>query len=223
MDPLGERLTATSPAFPRERLQAIVREAKPFHVDGHYLYPADDRGNHLQGFFLLEPVAAHPEFVRWIAEDCVAWAEREEIEFDLFFAPARPAVKTLVEAGALRAGRPSAYRECLPSGRFGERLVEGRVARGARALIFNGVTHTGRCFGQRLPAFVGMLGGTAVAAAVFTKGSAPKVAETEGRLGERLHSAIRAEIPIFAPPACPLCARGRTCVPWTDLLRRGAS
>lgn len=218
MSPLGERLTATSPTFPRERLETILSEARPFHPDGHFLYPADDRGNHLQGYFLLEPVAAYPRFVDWIAEDTASWIDRTGLDFDVLFAPAQPAVQVLAEAIARKAGAPTAYWEYHASGRFGDRLVAGRVHRGARALVFNGVSHTGRCVGQRLLGFVESLGGTSVAAAVFVKGSAPAVAETEDRLGERFYSAIRAEVPIFAPKGCVLCARMGPPVPWTRLL-----
>lgn len=223
MSSLGERLTVASATFPRERLETILREAKPFHREGHYLYPADDRGNHLQGFFLLEPVAADPRFVEWVAEDVAAWTERAGIGFDVLFAPAQPAVRKLAEAIAGRAGRPAAYWEYLPSGRFGERLLEGRVDRGSRALVFNGVSHTGRCVGLRLPEFVQRLGGTTVAAAALVKGSAPKVEETERRLGDRFYSAMRAEVPVFAPPNCPLCSRMGPPVPWTTLLREASA
>lgn len=218
MDSLGERLTPTSATFPPDRLEAILRGAKPFHPDGHYLYPAEDWGNHLQGFFLLEPVAEDARFVDWIAADVVAWTDRLGIEFDVLFAPAQPAMRTLAEAVGSCAARPVAYWEYLPSGRFGERLVEGRVDAGSKALVFNGVTHTGRCVGLRLPEFVERLGGTSVGAAVFAKGIAPKVAETERRLGDRFYSALRAEIPVFAPADCPLCARAGPPVPWTTLL-----
>ncbi len=218
MGSLGERLTAASSTFPRERLETILREARPFHLDGHYLYPADDQGNHLQGFFLLEPVASSSQFCEWIAEDVAAWVDRTNLEFDVLFAPAQPAVRVLAEAIASKTGRPTAYWEYLPSGRFGERLVEGRVEKASRALVFNGVSHTGRCVGLRLPSFVERLGGTSVAAAAFVKGSAPRVMETEQRLGERFYSAIRAEVPVFAAKGCPLCAREGPPVPWTTLL-----
>lgn len=218
MDLLGERLTATSATFPRDRLETIVRDARPFHPEGHYLYPADERGNHLQGFFLLEPVASNPRFVDWIAQDIAAWTERQGIAFDVLFAPAQPAVRIVADAIAARVGRPAAYWEYLPSGRFGERLVDGRVDARSKALVFNGVSHTGRCVGQRLPEFVARLGGTTIAAAVFVKGSTPKVAETEQRMGDRFYSALRAEVPVFAPAGCPVCAREGPPVPWTTLL-----
>jgi len=223
MASLGERLTAASATFPRDRLETIVREARPFHPEGHFLYPADERGNHLQGYFLLEPVAAEPRFVEWIASDVTSWIDRRGIEVDVLFAPTQPAVRVLAEAIAQKSGVPTAYWEYHPSGRFGDRLVEGRVGSGARALVFNGVSHTGRCVGLRLPEFVGTLGGRSVAAAVFTKGSASKVAETERALGDRFYSSLRAEVPVFAADGCPLCARMGPPVPWTTLLGRGSA
>lgn len=218
MGSLGGRLTATSLTFPRERLETILGETRPFHPEGHFLYPADERGNHLQGYFLLEPVAAVPRFVDWIAEDMAGWIDRLRLEAHVLFAPAQPAVKTLAEAVGRRVALRTAYWEYLPSGRFGDHLVGGRVDPGDRALVFNGVSHTGRCVGQRLPGFVESLGGTSVGAAAFVKGSAPKVAETEARLGDRFYSALRAEVPVFAPLNCGLCARMGPPVPWTSLL-----
>ena len=221
MESLGERLTATSATFPRERLETILRTAKPFHPEGHYRYPADERGNHLQGYFLLDPVVEEPRFVEWIQEDLASWIDRERLEFDVLFAPAQPAVKILADAVARAVGKPAVYWEYLPSGRFGDRLVEGRLQRGQRALVFNGVSHTGRCVGQRLPEFVERLGGTRVGAAVFVKGTAPKVAETEAALGDRFYSALRAEIPVFAAAGCPLCRTEGAPVPWTALRGNG--
>lgn len=220
---LGDRLSTTSETFRRDRLETILGEARPFHPEGHFLYPADERGNHLQGYFLLEPVAAEARFVEWIASDVTAWVDRERIRFDVLFAPAHPAVKALADSIAAKVGCRVAYWEYLASGRFGEHLVEGHVPAGSQALVFNGVTHTGRCVGLRLPEFVARLGGTVVGAAVFAKGSAPKVIETEARLGRRFYSALRAEIPVFAPDGCPLCRDGGRPVPWTDLLGRGPS
>ncbi len=223
MDAIDVRLAATSPTFPRDRLEAILGKAKPFHPEGHYLYPADERGNHLGAFFLLEPVAADLGYVDWIAQDIRAWIDRNGIEFDVVFAPAQPAVQVLADAVARTAGRRTAFWDYLPSGRFGERLVQGRPDRGFRALVLNGVSHTGRCVGQRLPEFVERLGGTTAAAAVFVKGSVPKVAEVERSLGPRFYSALRAEVPVFAPAGCPLCRTRGPPVPWTALLRSGTA
>ena len=68
------------------------------------------------------------------------------------------------------------------------------------------------------PAATARMTATSVAAAVFVKGSTPKVAETEDRLGDRFYSAVRAEVPLFVPNGCPLCARMGPPVPWTALL-----
>ena len=218
-DSLGDGLTAVSPTFPRERLRTILQKARPFHPRGHFLYPADERGNHLGAYFLLDPVTADRGFVDWIAEDIAAWTVRAGIEFDVLFAPAQPAVKILADAVSRATGRPVVYWEYLPSGRFGERLVGGRLDRRSRALVFNGVSHTGRCVGQRLPEFVERLGGMRVAAAAFVKGSAPKVVEVERTLGSRFYSALRAEIPVYAAAGCPLCRTQGAPVPWTTLQR----
>ena len=214
----ADRLRVTSPSFRHEWLDAIRRDAAPFHPDGHYLYPADEQGNHLQGFFLLEPVAERKELVARITEDAAAWARREGVSCDLLFAPAQPAVKVLGDALAERLGVPTAYWEYRPTGRFGDRLVQGRVGRGARALVFNGVSHTGRCVGLRLPEFVRREGGTTVAAAVFVKGVAPKVADTERDLGSRFYSTLQADVPVYSPRECPLCKSAGPPVPWTALL-----
>lgn len=218
-----DRLHVTSPTLPPEWAATIQKEVAPFHPDGHYLYPSDDRGHHLQGFFLLDPVARRQDLVDRIADDAAAWARRERIVCDVLFAPAEPAVRTLADALADRLDVPTAYWEYLPSGRFGDRLVDGRIDRGGRALVFNGVTHTGRCVGLRLPEFVRQEGGTTVAAAVFVKGIAPRVAETERALGPRFYSALRVDVPVYAPAECPLCASLGPPVPWTTLRGSGAT
>jgi orotate phosphoribosyltransferase len=219
MGALSDRLHVTSSTFRQEWLEEIDRVARPFHPDGHYLYPADDLGNHLQGFFLLDPVAEHPRFVSRIRDDVVAWAEREGIRGDLLFAPSDPPVRTLAYAISTKLGLPLVLWEDLPSGRFGHHLVEGNVEAGAKAIVFNGVTHTGRCVGLRLPEFVAQLGGTTIAAAVFVKGIAPKVRETEKALGAKFYSALQADVPVYAPSECPLDTRLGAPVPWTTLQR----
>ncbi len=198
----------------------ILREARPFAAEAHVLYPADERGQHLRGFFSVEPVARRAEFVHWIRDDIAGWLDRLGIDVDVVFAPDQPAVRTLGDAVAEAAEANTAYWETLPSGRFGTHLVDGAVEPGAQVLVFNGVTHTGRCVGQRLPEFVEGLGGTPVAAAVFAKGTVPKVRETEARLGERFYSALRVDVPIYAPSECPMCRAGAAPpIPWTELDR----
>jgi len=195
-----------STTFPPSTAERILREARPFTPEGHFLYPSDGNGNHTKGFFAMEPVARSATFIDAIADDMGRWADRESIDIDLVFAPAQPAVRPLAEAVAARIQKPTAFWEYLPSGRFGDRLVEGSVPRGAKALALNGVSLQGRCVGLRLPQFVEGLGGTVGAAAVFAKGVADLVRRTEERLGPRFYSTLRADVPVYSPAACPLCA-----------------
>jgi len=206
-----------SPTFPRATLERILREARPFAEKGHFLYPADADGIHTKGFFAFEPVARSTNFVDAIADDVAKWAKRAAIDVDIVFAPAAPAVRLLAEAVGARLGRPRAYWEYLPSGRFGNRLVEGSVLRGSTALALNAVSLQGRCVGLRLPQFVQGLGGQVAAAAVFAKGTGVIVRETEDWLGDRFYSTIQVDVPIFAPTNCPACeSSGEPPIPWRE-------
>jgi len=206
-----------SRTFPRATLDRILREARPFTERGHYLYPADADGIHTKGFLAFEPVARSTNFVDAIADDVAKWAERASIDVDVVFAPAAPAVRPLAEAVGARLGKPRAYWEYLPSGRFGNRLVEGSVPRGSTALALNAVSLQGRCVGLRLPQFVQGLGGQVVAAAVFAKGTGVLVHETEDWLGDRFYSTIQVDVPIFAPTSCPTCeSSGEPPIPWRE-------
>jgi len=207
----------TSPTFPPPTLDRILREAHPFTDQGHYLYPADATGIHTKGFFAIEPVARRLEFVDAIADDVARWAERESIDVDLVFAPAQAGVRSLAEAVGTRLAKPRAYWEYLPSGRFGDRLVEGSVPSGTKALALNGVSLQGRCVGLRLPQFIEGLGGTVVAAAVFAKGTAELVRKTEAHLGARFYSTLQVDVPIYTAAECPICAdTHRPPVPWRE-------
>ncbi len=211
----GDPIQVVSTTFSRSIAERILRDARPFTPEGHYLYPSDESGNHTKGFFAIEPVSRVAGFIDTIADDIETWVKRESIDVDLVFAPAQPAVRPLAEAVAARIEKPTAYWEYLPSGRFGDRLVEGTVPRGAKALALNGVSLQGRCVGLRLPQFVDRLGGTVVAAAVFTKGVADLVRRTEERLGPGFYSTLRADVPVYSPAACPLCATSPDPpVPW---------
>lgn len=201
-----DAIRLVSPSVPRNTIDRILGEARPFTETGHFLYPADANGNHTKGFFAIEPVVRFPAFVSAIADDMAKWALRESIEVDVVFAPAQPAVRPLAEAIGTRLGRPTAYWEYLPSGRYGDRLVEGSVPRASKALALNGVSLQGRCVGLRLPQFVEGLGGTVVAAAVFAKGVSELVRQTERRLGDRFYSTLQVNVPIYAAAGCPLCA-----------------
>jgi hypothetical protein len=204
-----DSIQPVSRTFPRRSLERILQEARPFTDSGHYLYPADATGSHTKGFFAIEPVTRHTPFVDAIADDIERWSDQQSIAADLVFSPAQPAVRPLAQAVGSRLKIPTAFWEYLPSGRFGDRLVEGSVPRGSKALALNGVSLQGRCVGLRLPEFVEGLGGTVVAAAVFAKGTTDLVRQTEHRLGDLFYSTVQVDVPIYPPSACPLCASGR--------------
>ena len=217
MTTVNDSIHLTSPTFPPPTLDRILGEAHPFTNQGHYLYPADAAGIHTRGFFAIEPVARRPEFVEAIADDVARWADRESIDVDLVFAPAQPAVRPLAEGVGKRLSKPRAYWEYFASGRFGDRLVEGSVPSGTKALALNGVSLQGRCVGLRLPEFVEGLGGTVVAAAVFAKGTAELVRKTEAHLGSRFYSTLQVDVPIYTPAECPICAHTHLPpVPWRE-------
>lgn len=200
-----DSIRITSPTFPRTVLDRILRETRPFTDVGHYLYPADANGNHTKGFFAIEPVTKVAGFVDAIADDVVTWADRESVDVDFVFAPAQPAVRPLAERVATRLEKPVAFWEYLPSGRYGDHLVDGSVPGGSMALALNGVSLQGRCVGFRLPQFVESLGGTVVAAAVFAKGVADLVRQTEERLGDQFYSTLQVNVPVFPASECPVC------------------
>jgi hypothetical protein len=206
-----------SPTFPRSTLDRLLREARPYTKEGHFLYPADESGIHTKGFFAFEPVARSTPFVHAIADDIGDWAHETPIEVDVVFAPASPAVRPLAERVGALLGKPIAYWEYLPSGRFGNRLVEGSVPRRSSVLALNAVSLQGRCVGLRLPQFVQGLGGQVTAAAVFAKGTALLVRETEDWLGDRFYSTIQVDVPIFPPTDCPACkASGQPPTSWRE-------
>jgi hypothetical protein len=198
-----------SQTFPSRSLDRILQEARPFTDSGHYLYPADSNGSHTKGFFTIEPVTRENPFVDVIADDIERWSDKQSISADLVFSPAQPAVRPLAQAVGARLEIPTAFWEYLPSGRYGDRLVEGSVPAGSKALALNGVSLQGRCVGLRLPQFVEGLGGTVVAAAVFAKGTTDLVRQTEQRLGDRFYSTVQVDVPIYPPSDCPLCASGQ--------------
>ena len=206
MQTATDAVRPVSKTFPRRDLDRILEEARPFTDTGHYLYPDDANGNHTRGFFAFEPISRSTAWIDAIAKDIGVWARTQSIDVDRVFAPAQPAVRPLADAVAARLGVPTAFWEYLPSGRFGDRLVEGSVPQGSMALALNAVSLQGRCVGLRLPQFVEALGGTVVAAAVFAKGEADLVRRTEERLRDRFYSTIQVRVPIYPPAECPLCA-----------------
>jgi orotate phosphoribosyltransferase len=208
-------------------MDRILRNHRHFLAEGHFLYPADENGAHLLRFFTTAFLIRQLPFLDWIANDVLRWIESKGIQYDVIFAPAEQGVKNIVEdinwlsARSGRRRRRSAFWEYLPSGRFGDHLVEGKVKRGDRVLVLNGVTQTGRCVGQRLPSFVESLGGEVVGAAVFAKGTNSLVGECELKYGSKFYSAIQVDIPVFSPNECPICLRGgrASLRPWTDLTK----
>src|SRR2546421_12514503 len=105
-----------SPTFRRQTLDRILTDARPFTDTGHFLYPADEDGNHTKGFFAFERVARSPTFVDAIADDIAKWEDRSSIDVHVAFAPAQPAVRTLAEAEGGRRESTAAYWEYRPMG-----------------------------------------------------------------------------------------------------------
>lgn len=200
------RIRLVSSTFSRHQLDLILEKTRPFTETGHYLYPADADGNHTAGFFAIEPVTRSTDFVHAIADDMAVWANRSVPDVDAILAPAQPAVRALAEAVGSRLGAPTAYWEYMPSGRFGDRIVDGSLPRESRNLALNGMSLQGRCVGLRLPQFIERLGGTVAGATVFAKGVADLVTQTERRLGDRFYSTVQVEVPIYSAAECPLCA-----------------
>jgi hypothetical protein len=201
-----EPLRLVSATFPPRTYERILGDARPFTDVGHYRYPDDADGSHTKGFFAIEPVTRSDAFVDAIADDVEGWFDRTAIDADLVFAPAQPAVRPLAEAVAARLGRPTAYWEFHPTGRYGDRLVAGAIPRGSRVLALNGVSLQGRCVGLRLPQFAAQSGADVVAAAVFAKGTADLVRKTEQLMGDRFYSTLRVDVPLYRASECPMCA-----------------
>mgnify|MGYP001576391688 CR=1 FL=1 len=218
MEKINEYINLISSTFKKERLEEILKRADPFRTKEHYLYPADERGNHLKGFFLLEPIVKHSDFVELISEDIIKWIKSKSIDFDLIFSPAQDAVKKLTEYIASSLGKKKAYLEYLPTGRFGDKLVEGEIKEDDRVIVFNAVAVQGGCIGNKLPKLVENFKGKVVAAATFAKGMTPLIQETEKKHGDNFYSTIQIQVPVYSPDTCPLCQAEIELIPWTKLL-----
>jgi len=221
-DYLDKSLRLCSSTMSRAELDEILATPGIYFASGHYLYPVSDGGrvgNHLNSLFIIEPIAAQDHLVDLIVSDMLRWIDREQIEFNLIFAPAQPAVQKIVHKLAERTGARQAFWEYKGSGWFGDKLVSGQVKPGDKALVVNGVSQQGRCVGDRLPSFVESLGGQAVAAAVFAKGTGPGVKAAEARYGSKLYSALEVDIKVQSPAECQICAGGgkKSLIPWTEL------
>ncbi len=220
MEKLNQPVNLISPNFKRENLKEILERASPLRTDGHYLYPADERGNHLKGFFLLEPIVKHPDFVELISEDIIKWIKRNSIDFDLIFVPAQNGVKKFADFIASKLSKKKTYLEYLTTGRFGDKLVEGEIKPDDKVLVFNAVAVQGGCIGNKLPKLVESFKGKVIAAATFAKGITPLVQETEKKLGDNFYATIQIQIPVYSPDTCPLCQAEVELIPWTKLLEK---
>lgn len=215
-----------SKTFSQNRFQEMVRAGALRVHEGHYLYPADEKGNHLTRFYSTEPLSRNLNFVRWVAEDISRWAKEKEILADILFAPADPSIATLTKAVGEALNISVTLWKYLPTGRFGELtgdasadFIQGRIAPGTRVIVFNGVTQQGRCVGEKLQNFAKKYGGEIVGLAVFAKGATDLVAKVEKEWGEKFYAAVRVQIPAYPPHQCPLEGQSDApkLIPWTNL------
>lgn len=208
-----------SDTFPADQLNELIA-CPGVHVTGeHYQFPETDGnrvGNHMDALFILEPITENAEYVGWIVDDIEQWIDDNNIGFEVVFGPAQPSAVRIVQELVKRRKKKAAFWQYLPTGWFGEKLVEGSINNGDRVLVFNSVAQHGRCVGERLPAFAEQMGGKPVAAAVFAKGTGNGVIAAEERWGERLYAALQIPIDVSLPNSCTKCSEGgATAVPWT--------
>jgi len=220
MEKLDQAVNLISPTFKKENFEEILKRVKPLRTDGHYLYPTDERGNHLQGFFLLDPIVKHPDLVELISEDILKWIKSRAIDFDIIFAPAHTGVKKFTDYISSKLRKKSAYLEYLPSGRFGDKLVEGEIRPDDKILVFNAVAVQGGCIGNKLPKLAENFKGKVVAAATFAKGITPLIQETEKKYKDNFYATIQIPVQVYSPDTCPLCQKEVELVPWTKLLEK---
>src|SRR5262249_22550216 len=161
-------------------------------------------GNHLDALFLIEPIVQNPEFVDWIVQDIGNWMSGERIDCDLIFAPHQVTVQRIVEQLAKERSVPIAYWQVSPNGWFGDSLASGQVKPGSKALVFNAVSLTGRCIGERLPSFLKELGGEAVASAAFAIGTTDGANKTRDRFQHRLYAGIDVPLHLYPASDCPI-------------------
>ncbi len=214
-----------SPTLPKTKLQEILEKRKPLVTGGHFLYPADDRGpsSHLSSFFYLARLTSSPEFVSLLVADLTEWIKRNRVPVDVVFAPADPVLVPIIVQLLESLRKPAAFLEYLPSGRFGSNIESAKLLQlGEKVFVFNGVSTTGRCVGETLPAYVEKAGGVVSAIGAFVKGTAPGVSATETKYGDRFYSALQADIPMYSPDRCPLCKEGLPLVPWNASVSKGA-
>ncbi len=219
-------LWAVSATFPEEQLEEMGRSGALFVHEGHFLYPADEKGMHLTRFFSVERLARVPTYLDWIAADIARWADREGILADCLLAPWQKGVIALTREVARQLKIQPAFWQTFPSGRFQEPtgdpskdFVEGKIEKGGRVIVFNGVTQQGRCVGQRLQDFSKAHGGEVVGLAVFAKGTTGLVVDVEKRWGRKFYATIQVDVPVYPPEQCPLEKLGKVppLVSWTEI------
>lgn len=209
----------------QDRLEEMAKAGVLTVREGHFLYPADEKGMHLTRFFSVTPLARNPKFVGWIAEDIVQWAGHEGIRADCLLAPAQAGVIELARAVATRLNLSLALWNSYPTGRFYEPtgepakdFAEGRIETGMRVIPFNGVTQQGRCVGQRLQDFAKSYGGEIVGLAVFAKGTTGLVADLEKRWGRKFYATVQVDVPVYPATQCPLEGKSSPkLIPWTEI------
>jgi hypothetical protein len=222
-------LTIHSSTFPQAQIEQII-SVPNIYQKGHFEYPVSlpaSPGNHLDAVFLLEPITVQHEHVVWIVDDLCRWIDNSDLKFNLIFAPAQPAVMQIVDQLAERLRIRKAYLEYLPSGWFGEKLVYGKIEANDIALVYNGISQTGRCIGKRLPSFIEKSGGRVLAGAAFMIGTAGGIDVARSMHKNRLYSAITAPVTVQAPQDCLLCKQNQSgdveqkpLIPWTTLRDR---
>jgi hypothetical protein len=216
-------LKGVSNTFPGERLEQILCTPGIYFNEGHFEYPVSEigrTGNHLDAFFLIDPILRNPQFVDWIVQDISKWMSDQKIKCNLIFAPGQVTVRTVVDKLAQVNELPVAYWLSNLNGWFENALQSGAVSAGDQALVFNAVSLTGRCIGERLPSFVQRFGAETVAAAAIAIGTTDGADNTKEKFGERLYAAIEVPLNLYAPSDCPICRSSngaRTLVPWTTV------
>lgn len=219
-------LWSVSSTFPSEQLEEMGRSGALFVHEGHFLYPADEKGMHLTRFFSVERVARVPLYVEWIAQDVAQWAAREGIRAEGILAPWQKGVIALTREIARQLQIQPAFWQTLPTGRFQEPtgdpqrdFVEGEIRKGQKVILFNGVTQQGRCVGQRLQDFAKSYGGEIVGLAVFAKGTTGVVVDVEKLWKAKFYATIQVDVPVYPADRCPveLEKKGLPPVPWTVL------
>lgn len=214
------KISRIASSFAETQLEAILNCPNIYYPQGHFEYPQsqppDKIGNHLNSLILFEPVAANDEFLNWLVADLELFVTKEKLDFDTIFAPAQKSVVKFVEILAKRLKVKTAYLEYIPAGWFGNEICEGKIAKGAKVLVLNGVSQQGRCVGLRLPEFVRMHGASVVGAAVFASGNGLGVQEACKIYGSKFYRSIECDLNVYNPANCPMCKdKTNELMPWT--------